>query len=161
MFSQVLLSLAQNVIDAAVAKKIRITTAESCTGGLLAACLTELSGASAAFDRCIVTYSNDAKTTFLGVSPQSIARFGAVSAECAKEMAEGVLKVSNADIAVSITGIAGPTGGSEDKPIGLVYIAVAKKGGESKVSRNNFEGDRSGIRLKSVEAALGALLTGI
>lgn len=158
MFSQSLILLAQDVIKAATAKKMRIAVAESCTGGLLAACLTEVSGASSAFEGGAITYSNDAKMTFLNVSSQTLARFGAVSLECAQEMAKGVLDAAGADIAVAITGIAGPGGGSAEKSVGLVYIALAKKGGARDVSQNNFEGDRNAIRLKSVKAALEMLL---
>ena len=102
----------------------KIATAESCTGGLVAKMITDVSGSSAVFEYGVVTYSNRAKTDLLGVSETTLATFGAVSEETAKEMALGALKLSGADIAVSVTGIAGPGGGSTEKPVGLVYIGV-------------------------------------
>ena len=153
LFSPQLLALAGSVINAARGKKLRLVTAESCTGGLLSGCLTEISGASDVFDRGFVVYSNDAKMAHLKVFSKTIAGFGAVSAETALEMAKGALSVSGADIAISVTGIAGPGGGSVEKPAGLVYIGIAA-GGKSHALRNLFDGDRTAVRLKTVEAAL-------
>ncbi len=135
-----------------------LATAESCTGGLVSAAVTDIAGASEVFDRGFITYSNRAKTELLGVSAPLIDRFGAVSSEVARAMADGALQNSAADIAVSITGIAGPSGGSADKPIGLVFIAVAKRGGPCVACRHVFEDTgRAGIRNAAVTASLAAL----
>ena len=159
MFSPQLIALAESVLRAARHKKIRIATAESCTGGLISACLTEIPGSSDVFERGFVVYSNDAKMTNLNVSRKTIMDFGAVSAETALEMAEGALSASHADLAVSVTGIAGPDGGSAEKPVGLVYLGVSlRRNGKSRTLKNNFTGNRAEIRLKAVEAALTALL---
>lgn len=132
-----------------------IVTAESCTGGLLAGLLTEVPGASGMVERGLVTYSNASKTELLGVPADLIARYGAVSSEVARAMAEGALAHTPAHIAVSVTGIAGPDGGSAEKPVGLVYLAVAAKGEETRIKECRF-GDigRSAIRLESVREAL-------
>jgi nicotinamide-nucleotide amidase len=132
-----------------------ITTAESCTGGLLAGLLTEVPGASGMVERGFVIYSNASKTELLGVKPDLITRYGAVSGEAARAMAEGALKNTPAHVAVSVTGIAGPDGGSPEKPVGLVYLAVAAKGEETRVQECRF-GDigRCEIRLASVREAV-------
>lgn len=132
-----------------------IATAESCTGGLISGLLTEISGSSGMFERGFVTYSNAAKTELLGVPEDVIARYGAVSEEVARAMADGVRQHSPAHIAISVTGIAGPDGGSPDKPIGLVYIGAAAAGRETRVRECRF-GDigRAGVRLASVREAL-------
>lgn len=136
----------------------RIAAAESCTGGLLAGVLTEIPGASRVFDRGYVTYSNAAKIEMLGVSPGLLASNGAVSAEVAQAMAEGALIRSAADVAVAITGIAGPEGGSESKPVGLVWFARAAHGCPSTVHERRFGAlDRSTIRLAAVAEALAVL----
>lgn len=135
----------------------KIATAESCTGGLVAALLTEIPGASDVFDRGFVTYSNAAKTKQLGVPAALIKKHGAVSAEVAAAMAKGTLKNSDADVAVAITGIAGPGGGTKLKPVGLVYIAVAN-GKNVDISRNIFKGTRQNIRLQAVSKALASLI---
>ena len=160
IFPPQILSLGKDVIAAAREKRIRIVTAESCTGGLLAACLTEIPGASAVVDRGFVTYSDTSKMAQLSVDRKTIADFGAVSAETALEMAEGALLASHAEIAVAITGVSGPGGGTADKPVGLVFIALAsaKNRDDQPLLKNNFPGDRGAIRLASVEAALRALL---
>ena len=158
MFSSSLKVLAESVVTAARDKKIRIVTAESCTGGLIGACLTEIPGASDVFDRGFITYSNNSKVMLLGVSQKTLNNYGAVSAETALEMANGSLRVSNADIAVSVTGIAGPGGGTADKPIGLVYLSLAFRTKDTSYTlQKNFSGNRTEIRLKTVEAALTAL----
>lgn len=158
LFSPALLALSQEILALAKSKKLRLVTAESCTGGLIAACLTEIAGASEAFERGFITYSNDAKMTNLGVSRKTLLDFGAVSSETALEMAEGALRASNADIAVAVTGIAGPDGGTDDKPVGLVYIGIAcLKNGESETFKNIFAGDRATIRMAGVVTALAAL----
>lgn len=135
----------------------RLVTAESCTGGLVAAAMTDLSGSSAIFDRGFVTYSNEAKQELLGIMPRTLKKYGAVSRECADAMAKGALKNSRGDISVSITGIAGPTGGSDEKPVGLVYIATAIRDGGIYITKNQFEGDRAAIRTQACEAALQQL----
>lgn len=135
----------------------KLAAAESCTGGMIAAAITDLAGSSAIFDRGFVTYSNEAKHDHLGVSLNTLNQFGAVSRETASEMVLGTLAHSNADIAVSVTGIAGPSGGSDEKPVGLVYIGTAIKGGAPHVTKNLFEGDRTAIRAQAVETALAQL----
>ena len=155
LFPPTLNALAESVIQLARQKKLRLATAESCTGGLISGCLTEVPGASDVFDRGFVTYSNDAKMTNLAVSYKTIQDFGAVSAETALEMAVGTLSASHADMAVSVTGIAGPNGGSAEKPVGLVYIGIAiRSNGNSYALKKQFEGTRNDVRLHSVEAAL-------
>lgn len=135
----------------------KIATAESCTGGMIAAAMTDLTGASALFDRGFVTYSNEAKMDLLGVSRETLADFGAVSEQVAAEMVIGALLNSQADLAVSVTGIAGPTGGTPEKPVGLVFIGTALKASPPHVTRYQFEGDRTAVRRQSVEAALHQL----
>ncbi|CAM2941617.1 nicotinamide-nucleotide amidase [Vibrio rarus] len=131
-----------------------MTTAESCTGGGVAQAITEIAGSSAWFDRSFVTYSNEAKMEMLGVEAQSLLRFGAVSEEVATEMALGAVQNSRAQLAVSITGIAGPGGGSEDKPVGTVCFALAVGGGIIQVQRCLFVGDRTQVRNQSVYHSL-------
>ncbi len=133
----------------------RLATAESCTAGLVSALLTEAAGASDVFDRGFVTYSNAAKSELLGIPGEALARHGAVSAETARAMAAGALARSRADVAVSVTGIAGPGGGSVEKPVGLVWFALARRGCEPRAVERRF-GDlgRGGVRIASVEEAL-------
>lgn len=140
---------------------LRIATAESCTGGLIAATLTAIPGSSDVFERGWVTYSNAAKSENLGVPPELIAEKGAVSAEVAEAMARGVLRRAQADVAVSVTGIAGPGGGSVEKPVGLVYIGLARKDGWSQVERCEFPGNRDEVRRHAVARALAHLATAI
>jgi nicotinamide-nucleotide amidase len=135
----------------------KIATAESCTGGLIAGTLTAIAGSSDVYDRGWVTYSNEAKREQLGVSSMVLEARGAVSPEVAEAMAKGALHRSLADVAVSVTGIAGPGGGSPEKPVGLVYIGLARKDGWSQVERCEFDGDRDGIRVQTVERALAHL----
>ena len=150
--------LAAEIVAACRDRGLKIATAESCTGGLVAGALTEIAGSSAVVDRGFVTYSNAAKAELLGVSPGLIEARGAVSEEVARAMAEGALARSAADLVVSITGIAGPTGGTAAKPVGLVHFATARRGEpvlhEQKVFPDN---GRSGIRLASVRHALSML----
>jgi nicotinamide-nucleotide amidase len=119
---------ARTVIEALRARHLKLATAESCTGGLVAAAITDIAGSSDVFDRGFVTYSNEAKTEMLGVPSDLIAKHGAVSREVAEAMALGALAHSRADIAISVTGIAGPLGGSSEKPVGLVHFACARRG---------------------------------
>lgn len=151
-------SLAEKLLSAARAKGLKIATAESCTGGMIAVALTDIAGSSDVFDRGFVTYSNAAKIKHLGVLPTTIERYGAVSAEVAKEMAQGCLGASDADIAVSVTGIAGPGGATTTKPVGLVFIALARKNSETIVLKNHFAGDRASVRQQSVDKLLHMIL---
>lgn len=145
---------ARAVLDLARAKGIKIATAESCTGGLISAALTEVAGSSDVFERGFVTYSNDAKSQMLGVEPKIIAAQGAVSAEVARAMAEGALSHANADLAVSVTGIAGP-GGSDHKPEGRVCFGLALKGSETHTETVEFGAlGRSQVRQATVDHAL-------
>ncbi|HZH27025.1 MAG TPA: CinA family protein [Azospirillaceae bacterium] len=149
--------LAAHVLDLFKAEGARIATAESCTGGLIAGALTEVAGSSAVVDRGFVTYSNEAKNELLGVPVALIAQHGAVSQQVAQAMAEGALARSQATVAVAVTGIAGPTGGSPAKPVGLVYFAVAKRDAATVVERHVFPGDRSLVRAATVRKALDLL----
>lgn len=136
-----------------------IATAESCTGGLVGGAITAVPGASDFFMGGVISYANSAKRALLGVSDETLSRHGAVSAECAAEMAAGACNALNADFAVSTTGIAGPGGATPDKPVGLVYIAAAKRGREATVKRNLFSGNRDEVRAAAVETALSMLLS--
>lgn len=157
-----LVALAQRVVDANRAAGRRIATAESCTGGLVAAALTEIPGSSDVIDCAFVTYSNEAKATVLKVSTDVIETFGAVSVAIAFQMAKGALDKSGADVAVAITGIAGPGGGTAKKPVGTVVFARAIKGAEPRdmVADERMFGDRGrgGIRLQAALCALELLL---
>lgn len=146
------------LLDKCRARGVKIATAESCTGGMVAALLTSIAGSSDVFDCGFVTYSNEAKIGMLGVSPDIIAEFGAVSRECALAMAHGAILKSAARLAVSITGIAGPGGGSAAKPVGLVHFACARRNGATLHREERF-GDigRDGVRKASVEVALDLL----
>lgn len=148
-----LLLIAERVLSLARANRLRLATAESCTGGMIAAALTAIAGASDVFDRGFVTYSNAAKTEMLGVPAELIAHKGAVSEEVARAMAEGAIRHSHAMLAVSVTGIAGPGGGSFEKPVGLVWFGLAGKD-VLHTERHLFPGDRTAIR----EAAAGVAL---
>jgi nicotinamide-nucleotide amidase len=140
-----------------LAKRVVVATAESCTGGGVATAITRVSGSAKWFDRAFVTYSNDAKREMLGVRALTLRRHGAVSEEVAREMAHGALRRSPADICVSITGIAGPTGGSRTKPVGLVWFAWAQRNGPVQTRAFRFRGGRVEVRLQSVHVALRGL----
>jgi len=158
MFDQDLINLSQSVQDLATEKKIRVVTAESCTGGLVGGLLTELAGSSNFFERGFVTYSNHAKLEILGVSGAMIRTFGAVSPQCAHAMAEGALKNSHAHLAVAITGVAGP-GAHGPKPEGYVCFATAMKDAETLTREEHFGAlGRSNVRLASVKVAMQMLL---
>jgi len=152
-------TIAAEVLRTFEERGLKIATAESCTGGMVSAAITDLPGASNVLERGFVTYSNEAKTEILGVSPATLAAHGAVSSETAREMAVGALAHSRADVAVSITGIAGPGGGSPEKPVGLVWFGIAVRGREPRSKERRF-GDtgRAQIRRASVITALGLLL---
>jgi nicotinamide-nucleotide amidase len=150
---------AQNVFEALTRKGWKLATAESCTGGMVASAITDIAGSSNVFDRGFVTYCNAAKTEMLGVDPEMIATRGAVSAETAEAMAKGALAHSNADIAVAVTGVAGPSGGTKEKPVGLVCFAVATSDGNVRVERRIFPDDgRAAIRTAAKDTALDLLL---
>jgi len=134
-----------------------VAAAESCTGGLIAGAVTDIPGSSEVFDRGFVTYTNVAKSEMLGVPPSLILAHGAVSAEVAVAMAVGALAKSKADVAVAVTGVAGPGGGSEAKPVGRVYIATAVRRGPAKAREYTFSGDRQAVRMQTVECALERL----
>jgi nicotinamide-nucleotide amidase len=158
MSSDRLAAKAAAVLDACRKAGVRLATAESCTGGLIAATLTAIAGSSAVVERGFVTYSNAAKAEMLGVSPSLIERHGAVSAEVAAAMAEGAIARSAADIAVSVTGIAGPGGATAAKPVGLVFLGFARRDGPVVHERHLFAGDRRAVRAASVERALDLIL---
>lgn len=139
-------------------RKATLSVAESCTGGLLSMRITEVPGASDYFLGGIVSYANSAKEGLLGVAREVLAQFGAVSPQCARAMATGAQTAFGADFALAITGIAGPSGGTPEKPVGLVYIALALPGGEVVVEEHRFSGSRQGIRWSSSEAALKLLV---
>ncbi len=139
------------------AQGLRIATAESCTGGMIAACLTDIAGSSDVFERGFVTYSNEAKNESIGVPMDLITAHGAVSAQVAQAMASGALAHSRADVAVSVTGVAGPGGGSAEKPVGLVYFGLARRGGAAESWRHIFSGDRAAVRAATRDHALSLL----
>lgn len=149
-----LVILATRLGDALKRRRWMLAIAESCTGGGIAHACTAIPGSSEWFDRGFVTYSNRAKTEMLGVPAELIERHGAVSEAVARAMAQGALQHGHAHIALAVTGIAGPTGGSLDKPVGLVWIAYAQVGGAISASRYLFDGDRARVRGQSVLAAL-------
>lgn len=157
MFSPDLLARAEKLLAAARAKGLKIATAESCTGGLIAGLLTEIPGSSDVVERGFVTYSNAAKEELLGVPPLILAAHGAVSPETARAMAQGALKHSHADLAVAVTGIAGPGGGSGKKPVGLVYVAAAR--GDKTIHREYRFGDvgRALVRSQTIGEAVNLL----
>lgn len=157
MFDEALLHKAEAVLEAYKARDWMLATAESCTGGLIAGCLTEISGSSAVVERGFVTYTNSAKQELLGVSAETLERVGAVSAEVAEAMAAGALGRAPVQAAVAVTGLAGPTGGSADKPVGLVYFGLAVEGREPRHLRRLLDGDRGQIRRDSVATALDLL----
>ncbi len=137
---------------------LTVTTAESCTGGWIAKCITDIPGSSGWFDRGFVTYSNDAKTELLGVSESLLVEHGAVSEDAVRAMAEGALARSRADMAVAVSGIAGPGGGSDDKPVGTVWFCWQRRDREPMVRAVPLDGDRETVRRESVKAALWGLI---
>jgi nicotinamide-nucleotide amidase len=147
--------------DRLVAGGLRLAAAESCTGGWVAKACTDAVGSSRWFERGFVTYSNEAKEELLGVQAETLARHGAVSEATVREMAIGALTHSRADVALAVSGIAGPGGGTPDKPVGTVWFAWAWRGGRLDVRCERFGGDRGAVRRAAVEAALGGLLDGL
>lgn len=151
------MSLEEKVVDLLLEKGLNITTAESCTGGAIAAKLVDAAGASKVFNEGFITYSNEAKQKRLGVRVRTLNEFGAVSRETAFEMAKGVCQVTGADVGIVATGIAGPDGGTAEKPVGLVYIGCCVNR-ETKVVEKHFDGSRNEVREQSVQVALELIL---
>ena len=147
-----------SVLDACNAQGVMLVTAESCTGGMIAAGLTDIAGSSSVFERGFVTYTNKSKHEMLGVPERLLETYGAVSQQVALAMAEGALVNSEADLSVAVTGIAGPGGATQEKPVGLVHIACARIGQETIHHQFTFSGDRSRVREQSVVAALDMIL---
>lgn len=150
--------LAAKVLEACRQAKLMVATAESCTGGMIAAALTEIAGSSSVVDRGFVTYSNEAKAEMLGVPMPLIEAHGAVSKPVALAMVEGALAKSHATLAVAVTGIAGPGGGSAEKPVGTVHLAVCRKGRLPRHEVHLFKGDRNEVRRQTAQRALELLL---
>ncbi|EAU42458.1 hypothetical protein FP2506_06451 [Fulvimarina pelagi HTCC2506] len=153
--------LARQVVETYAAKGMKLATVESCTGGMVAAAITDIAGSSAVLDRGFVTYSNDAKTDLVGVEAQTLEANGAVSEAVACEMAEGGVRRSRGLVAIAITGVAGPGGGSESKPVGLVHFACASPDGTTHREERFGDIGRAEIRIRSVEMALRMLLVAI
>jgi len=154
MLPEATLDQARNLLAQMDAKGMTLATAESCTGGLIAAALTAIAGSSSVVMAGFVTYSNDAKQKMIGVSPESLSQHGAVSAEVARAMAEGARARAGVSLALSCTGIAGPGGATPGKPVGLVFIGCARDGASTLVERHVFPGDRAAVREATVAAAL-------
>lgn len=155
---QELRDLAGQLGECLTARGIKLASAESCTGGWLAKTITDIPGSSAWFTGAVVSYSNDAKQRLLGVNADTLAEYGAVSGETVLEMVEGVFAHTDADVAVSISGVAGPDGGTEDKPVGLVWLSWGKRGKAMFANPFNFDGGREEVRKQSVKQALENLL---
>lgn len=157
MFEAEVLALARSVLDACRDRGWHLATAESCTGGLVAGILTAHAGSSDVVERGFVTYSNKAKSELLGVSPETIAAHGAVSCETAAAMAKGAVARSPVDLAISVTGVAGPGGATPTKPVGLVLFGLARRDGTCRTERRVFAGDRAAVRQAALVAALELL----
>lgn len=157
-FSNEILELTSKLVSGLRAARMTVATAESCTGGLIGAAITEVSGASAVFMGGFVTYDNRLKREVLGVGAELLERHGAVSAEVARAMAEGARARAGVSLAVAVTGIAGPDGGSKEKPVGLVHLAVAREGGATVNDSHIFSGSRTDVRAQTVESAVKLLL---
>lgn len=153
MFTEQQITQASKLLENCKKNCMKLVTAESCTGGLISALLTEISGSSDVFECGFVTYSNQSKINMLGVATKLIEQHGAVSEQVARAMAQGAINKTGADIAVAVTGIAGPGGGTKEKPVGLVHIAVATKS-KTIHEKNIFSGSRNEVRLQSVSKAL-------
>jgi nicotinamide-nucleotide amidase len=157
MFDHEIRDAAERVLTSCRKRRLKLVTAESCTGGLVAAALTAIAGSSDVVDRGFVTYSNEAKHEMLGVALDTLEKHGAVSEPTARAMARGALTHSLSDLSVSVTGVAGPGGGSADKPVGLVHFAAARTGFELVAEHHVFPGDRDGIRRLATLTALALL----
>jgi nicotinamide-nucleotide amidase len=158
---------AEKLVAALAARGMRVATAESCTGGMLAAAITSVPGASEVFTHGFITYSDDAKRGVLRVRAATLEKHGAVSELCVREMAAGALRLSGADLAAAVSGVAGPSGGSADKPVGTVWIAVARRANEAgapasfTATKFRFDGDRAEVRRRSAVVALVMLLEAV
>ena len=157
MFPEILIIMAEDLIKTCQDNALTLSLAESCTGGLVAGCVTAVPGASSVFERGFVTYTNQAKTDMLGVLPEVFTEHGAVSEPCARAMAQGALEQAPANLSAAVTGIAGPGGATAGKPVGLVHIAVARDGFETLHERHVFKGDRDRVRIQAVESTLRLL----
>lgn len=146
----------KEVVELLIKRGLKITSAESCTGGLLAANITSVSGSSECFEGSFVTYSNEIKHKMINVREETLNKYGAVSEECVLEMAENSRKIMQSDIAIAISGIAGPSGGTDEKPVGLVWICLAAEG-YIKAYKNIFSGDRDSVREQSVLFSLNLI----
>lgn len=151
--------LARRVGNTLKTQKLTLVTAESCTAGQIAYVVTSISGSADWFERGFITYSNIAKQEMLGVNPKTLEHFGVVSEQTAKEMAEGALMRSRAQISIAVTGIAGPTGGTKEKPVGTVCFAWARKHMQTNTAKQHFEGNRNNVRSQATQFALEQLLT--
>ena len=156
IFPPEIVTLATEALEAMRQRDLRGSSAESCTGGLIAGALTEIAGSSDCIGRCFVTYTNLAKQEVLGVQAATLEAHGAVSPQTVTEMAEGLLRIAgpDADIAVAVSGVAGPDGGSPEKPVGTVHLAVASRGRKTETLHRVYPGDRSAVRLQTVMDAL-------
>lgn len=150
--------IAEELIAICRARGVRLVTAESCTGGLIGAILTRIPGASEVFDGGIICYQNRIKSSLLGVSEETLQSVGAVSEACAAQMAAGAVQALGSDLALAVTGIAGPGGGTAEKPVGLVFTAIAWQG-QTQVCKNNFSGDRDSVRAATARKVLNMALT--
>jgi nicotinamide-nucleotide amidase len=157
VFEPETLRLAQSVLDACRARKWRLATAESCTGGMVAGALTAVAGSSDVVERGFVAYTNKAKSELLGVPAETITAHGAVSAETTKAMAKGAIAHAPVDLAIAVTGIAGPGGATPTKPVGLVLFGLARRDGYCRTERHMFSGDRSAVRQAALHRALELL----
>ena len=151
-------SLATQLHQLLIKNKLMVSTAESCTGGWVAKVLTDIAGSSTTFERGFVTYSNDSKRDMLGVNSQTLESHGAVSEQTVIEMAQGALKNSRASLSMAVSGIAGPSGGSKEKPVGTVWFAWSKAGQPTKAQAHQFAGDRKSVRHQSVKQGLLGLI---
>lgn len=158
LFPALMIEQAREVVEICKRRGLSISTAESCTGGLIASILTEIPGASDVFTHGFITYANPAKVAMVDVPETTLASYGAVSEPIARSMAEGALRTAGTSLAIGVTGIAGPGGGTAEKPVGLVHIACAAEHAKTLHKECRFDGSRTCIRLKTVEAALGMLL---
>ena len=155
---QELRDLAEQLGQCMQAKGLKLASAESCTGGWLAKIITDIPGSSAWFTGAVVSYSNEAKQSLLGVDAATLDEFGAVSGETVLEMSDGLFEHTDADVAISVSGIAGPDGGSDDKPVGLVWLSWGKRNKSVFANPFNFEGNREEVRKQSIKQALNNLL---
>ena len=155
---QELRDLAEQLGDCFKARGVKLASAESCTGGWLAKIITDIPGSSEWFTGSVVCYSNESKQSLLGVSEHALREFGAVSGETVLELADGLFARTDADVAVTVSGIAGPDGGSDEKPVGLVWLSWGKRGKSVFARPFNFDGDREAVRKQSIEQALNCLL---